>query len=124
MNPVFSFYSAIRQAFPQITALADVIHVRQWGELDPEWAYSWFESLAYALNDEMRCAADYAKHQPLFEFVSRALLDADDDLRQCIDVALVENLFWQFPGAKCLPYWRQLPIPLRELYLAFHRRPP
>jgi hypothetical protein len=121
---VLGLYESVRQAFPVITEKADRIHIRQWGELDPDFAYSWFESLANALNGEMQRGADYGDHKEIFEFVGRALVGATDEIHQCIDVAFVENLFWQVPSPKCAPYWQQMPQPLRKLYLEFHSREP
>ncbi|WP_425551824.1 DUF7674 family protein [Ideonella azotifigens] len=57
-------------------------------------------------------------------FISRALARASDGIPRCIDVAFVENPFWQVPSARCSPYWQQMPQPLRDLYLELHRREP
>ncbi len=51
--PVLAFYNETRERFPELTAKADWEHIKYWGELDQEFAYSWFESLAKALNEEM-----------------------------------------------------------------------
>lgn len=51
---LLEMYEEFRIEFPDIIAKADSIHVKQWGSLDPDYAYSWFESLANALSGEMR----------------------------------------------------------------------
>ena len=124
VETVLNLYEAVREKFPTIRERADKIDVRQWGELDPEFAYSWFESLASALNGEMSKQVDFSVHEPLFRYISGVFPSAGESVRKCIDVAFVENLFWQVPSAKCAPYWERLPATLRELYLGFHRRKP
>jgi hypothetical protein len=124
LETVIDLYNVVRDRFPAIREKADRIHVRQWGELDPEFAYSWFESLAYALNGEMSAQIDFSVHEPLFGYISGVLPSAGEPVRKCIDVAFVENLFWRVPSAKCAPYWERLPLRLKELYLDFHRREP
>jgi hypothetical protein len=124
MEAVLDLYGTVREKFPAICEKADKIHVRQWGELDPEFAYSWFESLANALNGEMSNQVDYSVHEPLFRYISSVFPGAGESVRKCIDVAFVENLFWQVPSAKCALYWELLPATLRGLYLDFHRREP
>jgi hypothetical protein len=124
LETVLDLYNAVRAKFPALRETADKIHVRQWGELAPEFAYSWFESLAYALNGEMSRQVDFSVHERLFGYISGVFPGAAEPVRKCIDVAFVENLFWQVPSAKCAPYWERLPPRLRELYLDFHRREP
>nr|WP_316643356.1 hypothetical protein [uncultured Roseateles sp.] len=124
METVLELYDSVRAKFPGIRESADRVHARQWGEEDSEFAYIWFESLASAINLEMSREVDFAVREPLFLYISGAFPQASDPVRQCIDVAFVENLFWQVPSAKCAPYWEQLPPLLRRLYLDFHRREP
>lgn len=117
-------YSEIRQRFPAITEKADRRYLKDWNEFDHDDPYSWFQSLANALNAEMSRDIDYQIHRDLFEFIAVALGDATEEAYRCIDVSFVENLFWQVPARKSEPYWRKLPEPLRLLYLEFHRRSP
>jgi hypothetical protein len=53
-----------------------------------------------------------------------SLKDCSAEVRNCIDVSFVENLFWQVPANRAEGYWQQLPGPLKQLYLQFHRRAP
>lgn len=124
VETVIDLFNAIRGEFPSIYEQADEFHVRLFGDVDPEFAYSWFESLANALNAEMSREAEARIHAPLFNYVSSLFATASPSVRNCIDVAFVENLFWQIPHVKCAPYWRQLPSPLQRLYLDFHHREP
>ncbi len=117
-------YLEVRHRFPAITEMADRRHVEYWGELDHNDPYSWFHSLANALNAEMSRNVDYEMHRGLFEFISTTLARAADDAYRCIDVSFVENLFWQVPSRQSEPYWLKIPEPLRLLYLEFHRRTP
>ncbi|WP_028102260.1 DUF7674 family protein [Pseudoduganella violaceinigra] len=124
MKTVLDLYNAVRSKFPAIRKKADTIHVRQWGEIDSEFAYSWFESLANALNAEMNRQVEFKVYEPLFVYFGHVLQNASEEVYRCIDVAFVENLFWQVSSAKCAAYWPQLPPAIRELYLGFHHREP
>ena len=104
LESILDLYSAVRENFPAIREKADKIHVRHWGELNPEFAYSWFESLAHALNEEMSRQVEFSVHEPLFDYVSGVFPGAGEPVRKCIDVAFVENLFWEIPSTKCAPY--------------------
>lgn len=124
METIMELYQAVRERFPEITATADKEHINYWGSLDPEFAYSWFESLAKALNNEMLKGISFKTYEPLFSFINMALVGCGSKVHTCIDVAFVENLFWQVPGSKAEPYWQELPQPLKELYVGFHHRTP
>jgi hypothetical protein len=124
MEATLDLYNSVRTNFPDITAKADREHIRYWGELDPEFAYSWFQSLANALNAEMCKGTNHENHSKLFAFISGSLENCTKEIYTCIDVSFTENLFWQVPSEKAAPYWHALPEPLKELYLGFHRRAP
>ena len=95
-----------------------------WGETGPEFAYSWFHGLANALNREMNKGTEPAHYRELLGFINSVLRDCGEEVRNCIDVSFVENLFWQVPSARTESYWQLLPGPLKQLYLGFHSRPP
>lgn len=124
METAIELYGAVRAKFPAISAQADLLHVRRFGELSPTYAYSWFESLADALNEHMRADTPVQQHLPLFRYLNGVFFGAGPQVRACIDVAFVENLFWQVPHRECQPYWQQLPENLRQMYRNFHRREP
>jgi hypothetical protein len=124
METAIELWNAVKSRFPEIAAQADVEHIKQWDSLDPQFAHSWFESLAKALNAEMLVGVDYKTHAPLFNFINTAQSTGSKEVFKCIDVALVENLFWQVPSARAEPYWQGLPDPLKKLYTGFHGRTP
>ena len=118
---VLELYNLIRGKYPDITKKADKEHIRIWGEIDPEFAYSWFESLANAINKEMVAGVTADKHLDLFTFIDSQFNFGDDKLKDCIDVAFTENLFWEVPVDKREPYWNILPERLKKLYINFHQ---
>lgn len=113
----------VHDKFPQIASAADRRYAMHWGDYPPEGTYSWFESLANALNDEMRDCVSAAVHLPLMRLLE-GTLDSSEEVYGCLDVAFVENLFWQVGGERAAPYWELMPNRFRELYLRFHSRPP
>jgi len=121
---VLEMYEEFRIKFPELTAKSDLEHCRIWGEVDPEFAYSWFGSLANTLNSQMSLNIDVQTYKNQFEFFRNKYVTGDSEVKNCIDVSFVENLFWQVMPEKALPYWQALPHPLKELYLNFHGKPP
>ncbi len=99
---------------------------RLWDDFtDSEYySYSWFEALANALNEEMKQGIPASEYSDLFSTISANYEKGDQNIQQCIDVAFVENLFWQVPGENASSYWATLPEILKELYVDFHHRTP
>ena len=124
METVVDLYNVARNRFPEITEAADTIHKGTFGEPSPEFSYSWFENLANALNKDMNKGVSPSKHMKLFSFMNQALFTCGPEIKNCIDVAFVENLFWQVPSEKAEQYWAKLPPALKELYIGFHGRAP
>jgi len=124
MNTLLDFYYKTRQRFPDITKKADAIHIKYWGDLDPEYAYSWFESLAKTINIDMANGVNYEIHKELFEFMEESAQNGVNEIFNCIDVAFIENLFWQVPKQGIDEYWPPLPHLLKELYGNFHGHAP
>ena len=121
---VQALYLEVRKRYPEVSASADRVHLATWGEPDDGMSYVWFGSLATALNRQMNRAVDVHVHQSLFDFLAQAAAGATPEVLNCIDVSFVENLFWQVPSHKAMPYWRDLPEALKALYLGFHGRAP
>ncbi|WP_370977854.1 hypothetical protein [Agaribacterium sp. ZY112] len=121
---LLEMYEEFRIEFPDIIAKADSIHVKQWGSLDPDYAYSWFESLANALSGEMRKGITPTHCRGFFEYFRKKYLFEGDDIKNFIDVAFAENLFWQVSKEKSVPYWKQLPDTIKSLYKDFHGKAP
>lgn len=124
MQTILDLHHATHQQFPELAAAADRDFSYRWGDWDPAFAYSWFECLSRVVNDRMVRGAEPNTVCALFVFVAGVLGDCSDEVANCIDVAFVENLFWQVPGKQALGFWAVLPAPLRQLYLDFHRRAP
>ena len=119
------FCRLIKERWPDISSKADIEYERLWGDFTGEYySYSWFEALANALNKEMGRGVSASAYQDLLSLISASFDSGDEAVRVCIDVAFVENLFWQVPKNKSADYWAALPENLRELYLAFHRHAP
>jgi hypothetical protein len=124
METGVDLYNAVRDRYPEISEAADRAHAKTWGEPDPEFAYSWFESLANTLNSSMNKDINANSYMKLFSFFNQTLQGCAPEIKNCIDVAFVENLFWQVPSNKAEPYWAKLPASLKELYIGFHNRTP
>ncbi|WP_432720805.1 hypothetical protein R0381_002921 [Jeongeupia wiesaeckerbachi] len=119
------FCEEIKAKFPTISAKAEKEYIRLWGDFKSElYSYTWFEALAGALNIEMNKGVPPKEYQALFSTVSSRFLSGDVDVKQAIDVAFVENLFWNVSSSASELYWNTLPEVLKDLYLNFHRRKP
>ncbi len=124
MTPVLAMYEECRRQFPELTQKVDKEHIKQWDEVDPAFAYSWFESLANTINREMHDQINAKHYLPLFNYFRTQFLFGEDTVKNCIDVCFCENLFWQVPADKAQPYWRVFPDVLKQLYTNFHNRTP
>ena len=120
------FFRDARSKFPSLTEKADFHHLKYWGETPSEEqdSYSWFESVARALNSEMKREAYVKETRDFFAYVATILGNSSTEVQNCIDVAFVENLFWEVSPTKAGPYWALLPKSLQELYVDFHHRTP
>jgi hypothetical protein len=120
------FFRDARSKFPALAEKADSHHVKYWGEppTEAQDSYSWFESVSRALNAEMKGEAYLKEARRFFVYVETVFCTAGDEVKKCVDVAFVENLFWQVSPEKAAPYWQQFPKVLQELYFDFHRRTP
>jgi len=120
------FYNAIKEKYPEISEQADAEYMKQWGECNDleYYSHSWFEALANVLNKQMYLSVPAERFKDLFLDIGIAFKSDDDDVRKCIDVALVENLYWQVAPEKAESYWSIMPETLQELYVNFHHRTP
>src|SRR5690606_38430088 len=126
METNVEFFLCARERFPDLAEKADRQHIKQWGEPPTvqDDSYIWFESVSNALNNEMQRSSYLKEAQKFFEFVESVFRQGSSEVKKCIDVALVENLFWQVPAQKVAPYWQVLPSALQALYVGFHGRAP
>ena len=121
---LLELYDSVRERFPVISQKADGLHIRLWGPPEADSAYVWFESLANAINLEMTAEVDPVAYKSLLNFLDGALANGSAELRNCLDVGFMENLFWQVASVKARPYWEITPKRLREFHVAFHGRSP
>jgi hypothetical protein len=126
METTAAFYRSTRAKFPDLTEKADRQHIKYWDEppTEEQDSYIWFESVSRALNNEMQRGAYVNESQAFFQFVESAFRTGSDEVKKCIDVAFVENLFWEVSPKKVGPYWQALPQTLQKLYIDFHARSP
>ncbi len=120
------FCQRIKKNFPDIAKKADQEYSRLYDDFNDEefYSYTWFETLANALNNEMTNEVIASTHSKLFKDISQEFMRGSEDIQKCIDVAFVENLFWEIPAKKARPYWSIFPDKLKQLYIEFHRKPP
>lgn len=117
-------YNDLSTKFPDIAKKASAIHVQAWGSLEPKFLFSWFESLAKALNQEIIHEVDASRYADLFEYLQKQYLFGDAEVKKCIDASFIENLFWHVDTEKAESYWSLLPDVLKDLYINFHHRSP
>lgn len=120
------FCKSVKRKFPDISAKADKEYARLWGDFtDTEYySYSWFEALANVLNGEMRKETPPEDYSDIFGIISGSFESGGPEIKKAIDVAFVENLFWQVPEVNSESYWEVLPQNLKDLYVGFHHRTP
>jgi hypothetical protein len=119
-----AFYLAFRERFPGFSTHIDREYFKYWGDNSEIDAYSWFHSLANAINREMQSNSRLKEITDAFVYIEKTFLNGSDEVKNCIDVSFVENLFWQVSPKKAEPYWLGLPASLKKLYVDFHGQPP
>lgn len=117
-------YNSVRERFPLISQKADGLHIQLWGPPEAGSPYVWFESLANAINLEIAAEVDPADYKALLNFLDKALASGSAELRDCLDVSFMENLFWRVACVKARPYWEVTPKRLREFHVALHGKGP
>jgi len=123
MDSILQFYRKTRERFATVVDKTDKEHLKSW-ELDDEYAYSWFQSLANMLNAEMQKQVGLDVAETLFDYMREQFSTGSPEVQNCIDVSFVENLVWRVSSEKARPYWLRIPDLLKNLYLEFHRSPP
>ncbi len=121
-----AFCNSIKEHYPDISGKADKLYDKYWNDLiEMEFSsYSWFESLANALNGEMKRGVSAQEYVSLFNEISREYTNGQDEVQQAIDVSFVENLYWQVREFEAKPFWDAMPKNLKEFYVGFHGRTP
>jgi hypothetical protein len=124
METVRELFDVVRSRFPQLTEKTDRMHMQRYIDDEFELDFLWFECLADVLNAEMTAQVPYENYASLFEFLDNQVADGKPKIYECVDVAIVENMFFDVKGPHAKPYWDRFPKRLKELYLRFHGRPP
>jgi hypothetical protein len=107
-----------------LAAKADCVYLERFVDDGFELDFLWFECLADVLNAEMATRTPYEIHAAFFEFLSDRVTEGREKIYECIDVAIVENMFFDVKVTDAKPYWKNLPKSLKVLYLGFHGHPP
>jgi len=123
MDPILQFYHETRERFPALVAETDRKHQATCG-VDDIYPYLWFEALANVLNATMRKGTGLDVAGKVFDDMRHRFATGGAEVRNCIDVAFVENLFDSVRPDDAQAYWARLPDLLKHLYLGFHARPP
>jgi hypothetical protein len=119
------FCEDIKAKFPVISAKAEKLYRNFWGDIDSElYSYTWFESLANAVNNEMNRGGSPKEYEELFSTMGNYFIRGSDDVKKAIDVAFVENLFLGVSSNASRLYWDSLPEIIKKLYFDFHRKKP
>lgn len=121
---VLEMYHDFRRRFPEMAQAADKRHVKIWDSIDDETAYSWFESLAGAINDQISAAEKHTDLLSVFSFFDAQLQGSEMEVKNCIDVSFVENLFWEVQPSSAAYAWDAMPDSMQQLYLKFHGKLP
>jgi len=117
-------YDTFRLQHRELATDTDRRHAEFWEDADDYGSHLWFESLAKEINVWMGAKEKHAAIGAAFKYFDEAHRRGDKQVRNRIDVGLVENLFWQVQARNTGPGWAMLPPSLQQLYIAFHRRPP
>jgi hypothetical protein len=120
----FSFIKDVQTKFPELAVLANQEHIYKFGDEDFELDSLWFESFANTVNREMSYGKGLETCQLVFNYFSEVFEKGVPEIRNCIDVSFVENLFWKVSSENSEIYWQLLPENLKHLYLGFHGKVP
>lgn len=120
------FCKRIKKAYPSISEKTDQEYSRLYDDFNDEefYSYTWFDTLANAINNEMANGVSPSIYSKLFIDISQEFEVGSEEIKKCIDVAFVENLFWKITPKKAQSYWSIFPDNLKKLYIDFHRKTP
>ena len=113
-----------RQNFSELSALVDADQSAYLDSVGLGTPFFWFECLANYINKEMNREVPPNEYQQVFKYFRSTYLFSTEEVRECIDVSFIENLFHNVSTAKATPYWTALPDLLCDLYINFHHRSP
>jgi len=114
----------VQTKFPELAALANQEHIYKFRDEEFELESLWFESFANSVNRAMSSENGIEACKSVFNYFGEAFEKEDQEIRNCIDVSFVENLFWKVSSEKCEIYWKYLPENLKHSYIGFHGKVP
>ncbi len=120
----FTLVKDVQTKFPELAASANQEHIYKFNDEDFDLDSLWFESFANSVNRAMSSANGLETCKLVFNYFSEVYEKEDPEIRNCIDVSFVENLFWNVSSENSEIYWQYLPENLKHLYLGFHGRVP
>lgn len=114
------FYKKFRTLFP-VLALAVDRHYEDslYGGFDDENQRiqpAWFECLADVLNKRMGNPEYRDEMLDVFKFCDSSFCSGQPDVKECIDVCFVENLFHGVTRQVSKSVWPTLPKKLQQMY--------
>ena len=121
---VEDLYIDFRSLYGAITSATDIKHEKMWDSTEHEVKAVWFDSLANVINDRMGKTEHEEEISEIFNYLEMKYRTGSDEVKSCIDVCFVENLFWEVPRKRAGLAWANLPMNLKDLYLDFHSRKP
>ena len=117
-------YDDFRSSFPELSANVDESQKKYLNEIALGTPFFWFECLATYINNEMSSEVDPKNYKPVFEYFRSNYLFSGAQVKECIDVSFIENLFHNVNSQKTEPYWVALPDLLKDMYFNFHQNRP
>jgi hypothetical protein len=121
---VEEMYEDFRNQYLELTKAADARQIEILGSVEHEAAFLWFESLAGVLNAQMGISEQRTEFAAIFMYFDMKFRTGSKEVKNCIDVSFVENLFWEVSPKNAAPVWATLPKNLQQLYIDFHGRSP
>lgn len=120
----FTLVKDVQTKFPELAASANQEHIYKFKDEDFDLDSLWFESFANSVNRAMSSENGLETCRLVFNYFSEVYEKEDSEIRNCIDVSFVENLFWNVSSENSEICWQYLPENLKHLYLGFHGRAP
>jgi len=115
---VEQMYRDFRGHFPDIAVATDTKHQESvFYDDDQDFQPSWFETLAHELSDRMSVPDQREEIAAVFEYMDQRFRTGNDEIKNCIDVWFVENLFYSVPRQVSRLVWPMLPKNLQKLYM-------
>ena len=114
------FFENFRTLFPSLAQAVDAHHedgvYGGFSDAGLRASPVWFESLADVLNKRMGNPEYRDEALDVLSFMDSSFRRGQADVKECIDVCFVENLFHDVPRQVARSVWPFLPKSLQQLY--------